>query len=394
MIHGDIEGFSQVTWHPFDHIFRSILGFALNASLAALRPSLPSPPPFASLQLMSQFRIKKCPNPHSPDRRFLPTPVLGPRLSSAVPISTKDGMSKAPANREIIGTPELTELLVNQAREMKMLPEIAIKAIAVADDPVSDIQDLANIISQDLKLAASVLSLSNSPLFPIYATGSSISCLKMAITRLGFRQIKQMILVSSYSAMVGKLPLKETEARQKFMKHSFLTGCICTELNKLCDLGIQGEEFTAGIFHDIGRLLLLAAVPDQFLAIDKMNFNEEVSLLDKEIAAFGTTHADVGGWFLRRNQIPDELVNVAIHHHAPAGSARFTRLVALVAVADHMANSCSANMVAPSEYECLAVDGLKLMELLGANNAAQFLVDSWPEVFSRAIQTCEQILIC
>lgn len=315
------------------------------------------------------------------------------RISSETPNTRKNSMDAATANPNIIGSPELTEFVFEQAREMKMLPEVAAKAIAIADDPDSSIQELADMISQDLKLATSILSFANSRLFPVYATGKPIGCLKMAVNRLGYRQIKQMILVSSYSAMVGKLSLTETEARQNFMKHSFLTACICSELNKLFKLGIQGEEFTAGLFHDIGRLLLMTAVPEQFLAIDKMSFNEDGDLLEQEMAAFGTTHAKLGGWFLRENALPDELINVAIHHHEPSGSARFTRLVALVAVADSLANSCAANIDAPSEYECVAVDSLRLIELLGAADATEILSENWAEVLGRAAETCRQILV-
>lgn len=301
-------------------------------------------------------------------------------------------MSGVSTTQSTFGNPRLKELLVNTARDIKMLPEVAAKAIAIADDPACKIQDLADIISQDLKLATTVLSLANSPLFPVFNTGESIACLKMAITRLGFRQTKQMILVSSYSGLINELPIKEASARKNFLTHSFFTGCICTELNKLFDLGIRGEEFTAGLIHDIGRLLLLAAAPDEFLAIDKMEFTEEGSLLDQEKEIFGTTHADVGGWFLRRNQLSEELVSVANHHHAPTDSAKYTRLVALVAVADHMANSCSKGMTVPNEYECSVVDSLQLLEMFGATDATQLLAENWSEVFRQAIATCEQVL--
>ena len=291
-----------------------------------------------------------------------------------------------------LGNPELAKLLINKAHDIKMLSEVAVKAIAIADNPQSKIQNLVSVVGQDLKLTTNILSLANSPLFPTYSAGDSASCLKLAITRLGFRQTKQMILASCYSSTIRKLSFNEKDARKNFTKHSILTGCICTELNKLFGLGIQGEEFTAGLIHDIGRLLLLAAMPDQFLTVDKVDFREQGSLLKQEMDVFGTTHTEVGEWFLRKNQIPEELVSVAKHHHFPAASQKYTRLVALVAVADHMASSCSENMVAPEEYEYPTLDNLQLLEMLGATDAAQILDKDWSGVFIRAIETCEQIL--
>ena len=296
------------------------------------------------------------------------------------------------AVQDSLGNAELASLLISKARGIKMLSDVAVKAIAIADNPNSDIQDLVSVVGHDLKLATSILSLANSRLFPVYCTGEPLSCLKMAITRLGFQKTKQMILVSSYSSTIAKLSPNAKNARKNFTKHSFLTGCVCIELNKLFGLDIQGEEFTAGLIHDIGRLLLLAALPDQFLKVDKMDFREQESLLEQEMEVFGTTHAKVGGWFLRKNQVPEELVTVAKHHHDPTASEKYTRLVVLVAIADHMANSCSENMAAPEEYEYPVVDNLKLLEMLGATDAAQILENDWSEVFRRAIEACKQII--
>jgi HD-like signal output (HDOD) protein len=301
-------------------------------------------------------------------------------------------MSASKSTEELICNRTLAKSLIQKARDIKMLPEVAVRAIAVADNPDAKIQDLANIVSQDAMLATSILSLSNSPLFPVYACGKSISCLKMAITRLGFRQTKQMILVSSYSSMVSKLSNVETKTRDLLSKHSFLTGCIATELNRLFKLGIQGEEFTAGLVHDIGRMLLAATIPEQFSVVDSLDFDEAEDLLEKEQSLLGTDHAKIGGWFLRRNQITEELVNVALHHHAPNDSVQYTRLVALISVADDLANHHQRDPGNLGAYDSSNIEGLKLLETLGAIDAAAKYDEHWPEVLDQAIQTSNQIL--
>lgn len=258
----------------------------------------------------------------------------------------------------------LTEILIRQARELQMLPAIATSAIAIADDPDSRIRDLVTIIAQDVKLTTDIVSLSNSSLF---GTTQSNGSLQQAIMRLGFRQTRNMIMASSITSMMQKMPWLEIRVRDWLCKHSFMTGVINSRLNHLFQMGLQGEEFTAGLVHDIGRTLLAVTIPEEFEKIDALDFNEPDDLLERELRYVGTTHAEVGAWFLQRNQVPEELITVARYHHSPRDCSRYKRLVVITAVADDMANFYG-RQGAPAGYDCMDSANLELLETLGVEN--------------------------
>jgi HD-like signal output (HDOD) protein len=285
---------------------------------------------------------------------------------------------------------KLTEQLIQTAREIKMLPDVAAKAIAIADDPNASTQAFANIIAQDPRLTRDILSLSNSPLFPRAPGVKPISCLKMAINRLGSRQTKQMILVSCYSSMLNQMDLEEVHVREILARHSFLTGVISTKLNKLFKLGIQGEEFTAGLLHDVGRILLATAAPKEFKLLDAMDFTERHDVINEEIEFIGTSHAEVGEWFLLRNHLPEELVSVARHHHNPAASGKFKRFVALISVADDLANYYQRQEL-EKEYDCTNLASLRLLETLGVENSIARLGEAWPKILSESVESSSQL---
>ncbi|MEL7497667.1 MAG: HDOD domain-containing protein [Planctomycetota bacterium] len=264
------------------------------------------------------------------------------------------------------------EKLIPLARDLKMLPPIAARAIEVADDPDSQLKELADIIALDAGLSISILKLANSPMFPSYAAGKRISCLKMAVTRLGFRQTKQMILVACYANMVESMCPDQVEFRSSMSQHGFLTGTICSKLNHLFGLAMQGEEFTAGLLHDVGRLLLAVSIPNQFSLFDRCDFREGPDVMCMENEAIDTNHCEVGAWFLGRNQMSEELISVAKFHHDPYASIRFTRLVALVQVADILANRHQSEM-GLDELDCAEISGLRLLESLGVNDAIERL---------------------
>lgn len=284
--------------------------------------------------------------------------------------------------------PNLMDLLVQQARKLKMLPDVAVKAIAIAENPEATVKELVNVVALDVKLTMNIIALANSTLF---GYTQSVSSLQQAIMRLGFRQTKNMIVASSVVSMMQKITWEETRIRDLLCKHGLLTGLINSRLNTLFGLGLQGEEFSAGLIHDLGRTLLAVSLPNEFATFDSLNFDENDSLIEKEMDAIGTTHAEVGAWFLQRNHLPEELVVVARYHHAPHQSGRFKRLVALTAIADDMANFCHREE-SDGVYECTQAAHLELLETLGVEDAFDTLQEYASGVIESSIQEVNQLM--
>lgn len=287
--------------------------------------------------------------------------------------NTEDPMKTIESSEAVLPPRKLTEILVRQARDLQMLPDVAVRAVAVADDPNSKIEELVGIVSQDVQLTTNILSLCNSPLF---AFGRAVANLQGAITRLGFRQTKNMILASCYTSMLKKMNFQEMQVRDLLGKHTFLTGVIGSKLNSLLRLGMQGEEFTAGLLHDVGRTLLAVSIPFEFEKLDPLDFVEDGTLIANELKSLGTTHAEVGAWFLQRNHLPEELISVARHHHNPADATKFKRLVALVAIADDMANYKQRKDLT-EDYDCTQHEGVAILESLGVEGATEKIAKSW-----------------
>ena len=69
-----------------------------------------------------------------------------------------------------------------------------------------------------------------------------------------------------------------------------------------------------------------------------MDFLEGPEVLLREQAVLGTDHCYFGSWFANVNNLPAPLVSAVQFHHTPEWAEDHKALVALVAVADHMAN--------------------------------------------------------
>lgn len=235
---------------------------------------------------------------------------------------------------------EIRVRLLWKVDELQMLPELAIQALEVAKDPDCAVKEFTSLVERDMTLASDMLRMANSM---VYSRGVPILSLQQAVVRLGFRQCKNLILASSAASLMTQLSVSEERVRQMLWKHSFLTASIASFLNRAMNLGFQGEEFSAGLIHDIGRMLLALVEPAKFSFADRLDFNEgdhdqQVAALQKERDLLGTDHCTLGGWFIEYSGLPTSLAEVARHHHGGAAKLSRTPLVALVAAADHMAN--------------------------------------------------------
>ena len=78
------------------------------------------------------------------------------------------------------------------------------------------------------------------------------------------------------------------------------------------------EVFTAGLLHDMGKVILgtFVEVDDEpikeIVEKDKLAFNEE------EMMVLGIDHAEVAGELLRAWNLPEEVVEAARWHHQPS----------------------------------------------------------------------------
>lgn len=242
---------------------------------------------------------------------------------------------------------DLRTRLQAQASVWQMLPDIAVKALAMARDPNCSIKEFSTVVERDPKLATEILRITNSA---YYGARNPILNLKQAVMRLGFAHCRNVILAASLGSAMRKLKLSEAWMQLLLWRHSVLTGMLAMALNRRFELGFIGEEFTAGLIHDVGRSLFAIIAPEDFPKADPLDFIEAEGCLQHERSILRTDHSELGAWFIAQNKLPEALVEVILLHHTPALATEHRKLVATVAVADHMANYLQCNGSA-EEYD-------------------------------------------
>jgi HD-like signal output (HDOD) protein len=230
---------------------------------------------------------------------------------------------------------ELVQALKKRVGQLQMLPAVAQEALQMVKNPNCSISQFTGVIKRDVKLTADILKMANSAL---YCPVTPIVDLNRCIMRVGFRECQYLILSASIAGLMHRVTMSQEWVRETLWRHSFTTALLATRINRTFHLGFQGEEFTAGLLHDFGRILFAMVVPESFLKFDPLDFDESPDVLEREFEATGTDHCRLGAWFTHGNQLPQPIPSVILNHHQPELAREHQRLTALIAVADHLAN--------------------------------------------------------
>jgi putative nucleotidyltransferase with HDIG domain len=226
--------------------------------------------------------------------------------------------------------------IIQDLGQIPTMPTIAAKVMQIVNDPHSSAEDVAKFISRDVALTSKVLRLANSAFYGIPRTISSVNS---AIVILGFNTIRSLVLSASVLKVFPAKPGLVSFDRKAFWKHSFMVGIASRMLaqayrrKKLVDME---TAFSAGLLHDIGKIILEQYANDDYLPVLKAAKEKGLPLFMVEKSLIGISHADVSGMLVDKWQMPNELRMPIINHHLPLEDKGSQDMACIVHYANHL----------------------------------------------------------
>jgi len=184
--------------------------------------------------------------------------------------------------------------------QLPALPQSAIRVMELSKDPDNGPAEFSIPIESEPGLASQVLRFVNSSYFGF---SREISSVKLAITLVGIRTIKNFVLWSAvYNLMpnsrCGVLDLK------KLWQDSLRRGLFARTLGKALGLKDTEEPFAAALLQDMAIPLLAKELPDQYRTLLEKRARTGERLSDLERVMFGWTHADAARVIAGRWNLP------------------------------------------------------------------------------------------
>lgn len=217
---------------------------------------------------------------------------------------------------------------------LRPIPRIAFKLIDMIVDRACTISEIAHELEQDQILAARILKYCNSP---GVGQGRKVESMDRALLVLGSKELLNIALAISVKDFFNETDGGYSLCKEGMFKHSVGTAIAARILAEAAG-GVSGSRaYTAGLLHDIGKVIL-----DQYMArwfplfYQKMQAeHSNLSSLEREI--FGLSHEEAGSLLAKRWSLPERLTEVIRHHHSPQKAFFDPELTALIHVADGIA---------------------------------------------------------
>lgn len=236
------------------------------------------------------------------------------------------------------------QALVAGAGTLPSIPSVYLELMRQLEDVDCCAQDIADIIARDPAMTAKILQLANSAFFGVRRR---IASPKDAVLYLGLDTLKSLALSVKVFSQFTAQP-RARFSIDGLARHTMLVGILARKIASVQGASKQDVEdaFAAGLLHDIGKLVLVAAAPARYEQAIEDAETQGMPDREAERQIFGTTHAEVGTYLVWLWGLPDSVVEAVAYHHSPSfcPAPHFSPLTAV-----HVANVLA--------HETIAVNG-------------------------------------
>lgn len=181
-------------------------------------------------------------------------------------------------------------------------------SLSAVDDPEISMKKLGDLVTHDPVLSARVLKTVNSPFFRL---AHDVKSIHTAVNILGLTHLKNLIAFGTmpYDLYTNAEHRRMFKAIWQHMNNTAITAAAIAKARHDMDSGML---YTAGLMHDIGKLLLI-------LCIHSPEKGQHYpATLEEEFELAGATHLHMARTMAEGGGIPEQLRILVLGHHLPS----------------------------------------------------------------------------
>lgn len=228
--------------------------------------------------------------------------------------------------------------VLKRVRNLPTLPAAITRLSALVADPSANADDFEAVIRPDPSLTANLLRLANSAYFGL---SRQVGSVRQAVTLMGIKRVFDLAASASFTRVIpDRIPgygISSTD----FWEHCVAVAALSERLGADLRIRVPEMTFTAGLLHDVGKIVVGAYFDDRPTALADEVGREGVFLVDAERTLLGFDHAEIGAAVAEHWRLPATIVAAARWHHAPdeapAGADR--TMLDLIHAADGLAHA-------------------------------------------------------
>lgn len=223
---------------------------------------------------------------------------------------------------------------IKQINNLPTLPTVVIEVNRLLQDFDSPMEPLVELLEKDQSFVVKILKLVNSSFFGFK---SRVSSLRHAVTLMGYNTISNAVLSVAVMDILSLNHKLHGFDIKSFWRHSIQVAVLGKFLASKTRLASTESAFTAGLLHDIGKVILINYFPEEAAAVIAEVDRSGSTFQQAEAGLHFTDHTVIGSFLAESWMLPDELIkSIRYHHQELTASQENIGLISLVAIANKM----------------------------------------------------------
>ncbi len=227
------------------------------------------------------------------------------------------------------------EMLIVEVDKLVSLPDIYYRLEEAIVDPGSTTDKIAELLRSDPDLCARMLRMANSA---FYSFPTRIETIERAVSTIGLRQIRELVLVTSVVKAFEGIPSGSVNMTT-FWEHSVAVAIMARELGAQLRIPNADGFYIPGLLHDIGRLVMYLKLPGLMrdLLQQRQASGQAMYILERNILDY--SHAEIGGRLLEYWKLPQSIWEPVVTHHEPRKGGEYSLAACAIHIADGWVNT-------------------------------------------------------
>ncbi len=245
---------------------------------------------------------------------------------------------------------------VKKTDNLPTLPKVLSKISEEIDNDNFSIKNIGELMSRDVSLSARILKIVNSP---FYGFPQRIYSINHAIVLLGANVLKSIIISTSvFTAMKETMSgLSEHSLFCAFAAKHMAVKLKAQKINNI-DPDIM---FSAGLLHDIGKIIIATTFKDDFKKIIETADKSEKPLADIEHDILNISHDQLGYTLTKEWNLPQSIYLPIKYHHNVNLADDFKAETAILNIADFLTRALGIGFSGASYLEKINIDALNIL---------------------------------
>ena len=282
--------------------------------------------------------------------------LLGMKALQSVTSSAEGTPPPAPGHmdRKAIAAKAM-ELIGKGDISLPAMPQIIFTIEDTLKREDADIHDLSKVIEMDAGISSKLIGVANS----VYYRGTKeCDMVEEAIMRLGMQETKQLVYLISNRNLFALKDRRYEETIKQLYVHSIASGAAGQALAQYLHIQDTYNFFAMGLFHDIGKLLVIKVLSEITRDMHGLDLTGALSIMDE-------LHNKVGYMLLSKWEFPQIYAMAAINHQDISALENPEKELLVVYFANILTRKMGFSMKKEDGRNILEDHAAKLLDLNG-----------------------------